>query len=96
MAAAAVSFLVPQRIKVEGHQRYVVEFREDGRGTRAFPFTVTTDPPRTLVEPDPAFLDAMLPMDRLVAQDVIRLVRQFHNTRQHFLTHPAASVLADE
>lgn len=91
-----MSFLVPQRIEVEGHLRYVVEFREEGRGTRAFAFRVTTDPPRTLVEPDPAFLDAMLPMDRLVAQAVIRMVRQFHTTRQHCLTHPAASAMADE
>jgi hypothetical protein len=88
-----MSYLVPQRIKVEGHNRYVVEFREEGQGTRAFGFAVTSEPPRTLVEPDAAFLDAMAPVHPLLAAEIMRLVRQFHKSRLHFLTSPA---VADE
>lgn len=31
-----MNWLVPQRIKIEDHNRYVVEFREEDVGTRAF------------------------------------------------------------
>lgn len=94
--AAAVSFLVPQRIKVEGHNRYVVEFSEAGQATRAFAFTVSTDGPQTLVEPDAAFRDAMLPLDHQAALGVIRLVRNFYNLRQHFLMPSTALDIGDK
>ena len=91
-----MSYLVPQRIKVEGHNRYVVEFREEGQGTRAFAFTVMSEPARTLVEPDAAFRDAMAPVHPLLTAEIMRLVRQFHRLRLHFLTNTPVAVPADE
>lgn len=91
-----MSYFVPHRIRVEGDNRYVVEFREEAQGTRAFAFTVISESSRTLVQADAAFHDAMASAHPLLTAEIMKLVRQFHKSRQHFLTSPAMAALAEE